>query len=332
MVNRHGKSFFALIAVVFAIVLAGVTCCAEEDLDAVSDRYEDRFVQLNRWLETAPAPGVMQAEREKTLKTIDEPLAHPDADKLKCARDFFNVRMETMINDIRRENVEEGVTVWKLYNHGEVIQTGKIKIIIDLIEGQKAFLWDRGNLIKLIDMMDVLLVTHKHADHVDRTIVGLFLDRGKPVIVPELFWPDYPRNDELQVIREGVLNFPGAKVRVIPSYQKMDMVNVYLVTTDEGYKLMHLGDENEIMRTGQEWYRRIRKPVEIDILMPNIWCPNIKPLLDKVHPKVVLSSHEHEVGHPVRGRRPYTYVYGVLRALGLPYVVPMWGEPVRYKK
>lgn len=316
----------------FTSALFGQSATPEE-LSAASARYEPAFITLEEWLETAPAPqSGFRDERERMLKLIDEPLAYPDAKSLPCVREFFRTRMEKFMEEFEDTKVESGVVVWKLYNHTEIIQTPKIKIAVDLIRGFDGVEWDRDLLKRLVDGLDVLLITHRHGDHADPRVVEMFLESGKPVVVPEVFLSVSHLKPKLIVMREGELKFPGAAVRVFPSWQKMDMVSVYLITTDEGYKVMHLGDENELNQAGHEWYRKLKEPLDIDILIPNIWCPNIATLLWSVRPKLIIASHEHELWHDVGGRRSYDYVYKVLRTIGLPYAVPAWGEAVRYRR
>jgi len=303
-----------------------------EDLNAASDGYAERFLRLEEWLATGRSPEQDLLEREKMLRTIDEPFAHPEALKLQCVAEFFQTRMNAFIENFSRTNVDKGVIVWKLYNHTAIIQTRDIKIGIDIYSGYEAVKMNPDVLSRIVNSLDVLLVTHVHADHTDRQTVDMFVQAGKPVVMPYLFWPDYEHNDKLTVMRSGELDFKGAKVRVFPSMQKSDQDNVYLITAADGYTVMHLGDENEFNTAGHEWFRKLKQPMDIDILIPNIWCPDIASLLKYVRPKLVMASHEHELGHPVEGRRSYDYVYKVLNSIRKPYIVPAWGEPVRWPR
>jgi L-ascorbate metabolism protein UlaG (beta-lactamase superfamily) len=243
--------------------------------------------------------------------------------------------MNVFMKNFESAKVDNGVVVWKLYNHGVIIQTKDIRIAVDLISGYDQVKWDDALLQRLVDRVDALLVTHSHADHVDHQVLDMFVKAGKPIVVPEIFWSDYYHNDKLTVMREGELKFEGVTVRVFPSFQSPSLQkevvdNVYLITTKEGYKIMHLGDENEVFRAGPAWYSKIKKPVDIDILIPNIWSPNLATILKVVKPKLVISSHEHELSHAVSGRRTYDYVYKILRTIKVPYAVPVWGESVRW--
>ncbi len=326
--------FFAAVSVVscFFYPAAHSQEFSQDSLKAASDGYASRFLRLEEWLAGQHSPDQDRFEREIMLKTVDEPFAHPEALKLPCVAEFFQTRMNTFIDSFSKTTVDNGLIVWKLYNHTAIIQTRDIKIGIDIYSGYEAVKIAPEILKRIVDGVDVLLVTHIHGDHTDRQTVDMFVKAGKPVVMPYLFWPDYGHNDKLTVIRDGELNFKGTKVSVFPSMQKSDMDNVYLITTADGYTVMHLGDENEFNKAGHEWFRKLKKPLDIDILIPNIWCPDLASLFRYVRPKLVMASHEHELGHPVEGRRSYDYVYKVLNSIRKPYVVPAWGEPVKWPR
>jgi len=313
-----------------ALLGATVTVRAETlaDIEAACSEYSPKFDELAAWLDARHPVLENQDERESKLKLIDEALLFPEAKMMPCAADFLRRRMETFIADFEASSVASGMTIWKLYNHTVIIQTPETTIAVDLIQGPGIMRTPRDIIERIVARTDILLVTHHHGDHIDWDVWDMFLDAGKKVVVPEPARKEYRRRDELTVIRQGKIDLPGILVNVFPSYQKKDLDGVYLFKTKDGVSAMHLGDENNIMRLGSEWYRKIKPPMEIDVLIPNIWCPNLKPLLEHIKPALVLSSHEHEVGHPVEGRRPYSYVYRVLRAVGLPYAVPAWGERV----
>jgi len=298
------------------------------DIQAACAEYSPKFDELAAWLDTRPSLSENQDERESKLKLIDDALLYPEAKLMPCAADFLRRRMEAFIADFEASTVSSGAVIWKLYNHTVIIQTPETAIAVDLIQGPGIVRTPREIIERIVARTDILLVTHHHGDHVDWDVWDMYLDAGKKVVVPEPARKEYRRRDELTVIRQGKIELPGVLATVFPSYQKKDLCSSYLIKTKDGVSAMHLGDENNIMRLGSEWYRKIKPPMEIDVLIPNIWCPNLKPLLDYIKPALILPGHEHEIGHPVEGRRPYSYVYRVLRAVGLPYAVPAWGERV----
>lgn len=301
---------------------------SEKELKALSKANAPVFKALAAWLETAPAPGIAQKTREAKLKTIDGPMMIEDASMLDCVGEFFHARMDSFLDAYLKAAPGDDVLIWKLYNHGEIIQTKDISIAIDLIQGFDKIQWDTEKMRMLVDKVDVLMISHNHSDHADMRVVNMFVNAGRPVIVPEILQEDYKHNSSITVVRDGTLELPGAKIRVFPSFQKQTMNNVYLIKTDSGKTIMHLGDNNNIFNAGHEWFRKFKNPINVDILIPNIWSPDLASLVKYVIPGRILSSHEHELGHKPSGRRTYDYVYDVLRTIDMPYYVPAWGEPV----
>jgi len=305
---------------------------ADTSLKQISDKYAPVFTTLEQWLDTNPPLDQQQNVREQNLKIIDEAMLEKRAKELDCVGDFFQGRMAAFMRDFTSSAPGGDTFIWKLYNHTEIVQTKDITIAIDLIKGFDKVTLNDADLKEIVLRTDVLLVTHSHGDHVQPAVVDMFLDAGRPVVVPELFWPDYKRNNLLTVIRKGDLEFPGASVKVFPSFQKETPDNVYLILTDNGHSIMHIGDNNNIFQAGHEWFRKFKKPLAVDALIPNIWTPDMASLLKFIRPALLVSSHEHELGHPPAGRRTYGYVYGVLHTIKESFVVPMWGEKVVLKK
>lgn len=300
----------------------------EKELKALSKAHAPVFRALAAWLETAPSLDLSQKVREAKLKTIDEPMLIEDASMLDCVGEFFQTRMDSFLDAFLKSKPGDETIIWKLYNHGEIIQTRDISIAIDLIQGFDKIQWDPEKMRLLVDKVDVLMISHKHSDHADMRVVDMFVKAGRPVVVPEILKEDYKNNSSITVVRDGTLEFPGARVRVYPSFQKETLNNVYLVKTDSGKTIMHLGDNNNIFNAGHEWFRKFKNPINVDILIPNIWSPDLASLVKYIKPGRILSSHEHELGHSPSGRRTYKYVYEVLKTIDMPYYVPAWGEPV----
>ena len=78
--------------------------------------------------------------------------------------------MEQAIVEIEQTRVEEGMMIWKLYNHGFVVRTSSVTIGFDLVSGKsthvEGFSIEDAVMKKLIDQCDVLFISHRHSDHV----------------------------------------------------------------------------------------------------------------------------------------------------------------------
>lgn len=333
---------FSLAAIIICYnLICSPAASASQDVNALCARYGPDFDFVSNWLKSNPPLTPGSAERERVLKKLDAVFLEPDAKDMPCTGSFFQERMEAFMSDFESHKVESGVSIWKLYNHTEIIKTKDITIAIDLFPGFNQVAFKREMLEKLVDSIDVLLVTHVHGDHVSPEIVKMFIDRGKTVVAPTGMWQpggegaevltgnrdaDYIRS-HIVYVRDANLSFHGATVRAFASWQKETPCNAYLITTAQGRTVMHLGDMNVMLfQQGGVWFKKLREPLKIDVLIPNCWSPDLHVLLQTVKPSILVASHEHELGHPVSGRRPYSYVYGALGTLGVPFVVPAWGE------
>jgi len=332
------KTDFRYIALRFTIVFLMIffsfhgTCAlrSENDIDIsqLSEKYLPVFQEVNDWLEKKPDLKPGDLEREKMLKKLDEPLSEPQANEMPAVGWFFRERTRAFVEDFEGTDVKEGVAIWKLYNHGVAIRTPELTIAIDLIKGFDEVQWDEEMLDKAINGMDILLITHEHADHADRRIVEKFVEAGKKVIAPNslFLWEHEDIGKSITRLRGDSITINGVKITAFAGYQILTPNNIYLIETPEGIRIMHLGDDNETVKMGSEWFRKFNPPMEIDVLIPNSWCPNLAFLMQFVKPKIIISSHEHEISHRTEGRRSYDYVYKVLSTLNVPFTVPAWGE------
>ena len=315
-----------LLALVFCIIGTSVARAQDQDYDQISAKYEPAVREVLDWLATNPPLEPGDETREAMLIKLDPVLLEPDAKKLPAVGMFFKERMDAFLDDFENTTVESGAVIWKLYNHTEVIRTPGITLVIDLISGFYEVSWEPEALDRAIAGIDAMLISHEHADHADPVVVKKFLDAGKPVIAPPGFWEDQEFAAGITRFRDDSMQLGDVNIHAFPSFQKLTINNVYLLKTEDGLRIMHLGDDNATLKMGQEWFRVFKKPYEIDVLIPNCWCPNLALLLQKLKPKIMISSHENELGHPVHGRREYGELYPVLRTVGVPFLVPAWGE------
>ncbi len=326
-----------LILLFIAVFLLAVACRAamaqesQYTAEELSRKYEPAFQNVLDWLSKNPGVVPGDPERERILKTLDPPFVEKQALLMPAAGRFFRERMNAFLSDFEKTKPKKGAIVWKLYNHTDVIRTPKLTVAIDLIKGFDQVAFDDASLDRVIAGVDLLLITHDHADHADPLVVKKFLDAGKQVIAEKETMKDEPFANKLTRLREGSLAIKDVKLTVFPAYQKSTSNNIYLIETADGLKIMHIGDDNEIEHASIEWFKKFKPPLKIDILLPNCWCPNLALLLRYVKPGIIISGHEHELGHPVSGRRSYSYVYSVLSTVKAPFLVPAWGEKMVFE-
>lgn len=337
MIKRKA-AVFTLVACLAVLLCTAARARPAEPRDraallGISDPYEAEVQAVLDWLAAGPAVTPGDAERERMLLRLDPVLLEPDAGHLPVVGRFFHARMDAFLKDFERTQVTQGAVIWKLYNHTEVIKTPEVTLVTDLIQGWGEITWDDADIDRLIAGVDAMLISHEHSDHVDIRVLRKFKAAGKPVYAPNVpsWWAGERDADYITLFRDASMEIKGVKIHAFPAFQKMTINNVYLIETPGGVRIMHLGDDNESMKMGQEWFRVFKKkPLEVDILIPNCWCPNLALLMNYVKPKLMISSHEHEVGHPVTGRREYGELYKVLPTVGVPFVVPAWGEKVAW--
>ncbi len=336
------RRFIMLFALVLVFFLPAVIW--SEDIDdsestpvAVStspaipaSEYGRIFEKVEAYLATNPEVVAGDRKRMEILATLDEPMHHPAASTLRSVADYYKRRTGAFVKECENTKVEHGAIVWKLYNHTTFIKTKDLSIVTDLTGGFQKMTWESGDLKKTIGMLDVLLVTHEHMDHTDMKVIKKALSAGKKVIAPPWMCKNNPGVENITCLRDGEVKFGDVTIAVFPSFQRNVINNSYLITTADGLRIMTTGDENEKPEDPAVWYKRFSpdNPLKIDVLIINSWCPNIVDYVKYVTPKVIFSTHENEVSHPVSGRVAYSTIYFKLDRTGLPYLVPALGEKV----
>jgi hypothetical protein len=335
----HMKKQTLLLLIVAAFLLAAACPAARAQepaaspaaIEQLSEKYAPVFQAVLDWLAKNPEVKPGDAERERILKTLDPALTEEPAKMMPAVGRFFRERMDAFLADFEKTKPAKGAAIWKLYNHSDVIRTPQLTIAIDLIKGFDQVAWDDAALDRAIAGIDVLLITHEHGDHADQVVVKKFLKAGKQVVTPPEMWKYESFSKNLTRIRDGSITIKDVKLTAYPAFQKDTPNNIYLIETADGLKIMHTGDDNEMEHTTIEWFGKFKPPLDIDVLLPNCWCPNLALMLRYVKPKIMVSGHEHELSHAVSGRRSYYFVYSVLSTVKVPFLVPAWGEKMVFE-
>ena len=294
-------------------------------------------------------PGLVEHPlRRAALIRMDDVLHIPSAPEKELVRAFYRARMERAVEEIEHRRVERGMRIWKLYNHGFLVRTASVTLAFDMVPGEPGaepggFTMPPEMLDRMVAQADALFISHRHGDHASAEVVRRFLAAGKPVIAPENPWPDRAdlrsiRLPERSATVEHVLPVRGgaAAVRFLayPGDQEGVPNNVTLVTTPEGYTVVHTGDEWQMDVPGDdfEWMSNIGRDHRVDVLLPNVWTYHLDRMVRGVHPALVISGHENEMGHSVSHREDYTQSYSRLFGIGYPAIVMTWGESFLYER
>ncbi len=320
---------------------------APELLDAPDEWIERSLRWVDDILAKYPPALPEHPVRRAALIRLDDILHIESAPRKALVRDFYRARIEKAVREIEQTRVSEGMRIWKLYNHGFLVRTPTVSFAFDIVAGVPAenFVVDRALLARLADQADALFVSHVHGDHADTAVARLFLERGKPVIVPEELWQGisglaerltYPRRSATEIHRVPVQNGQRAlSVVAYPGHQGTRVINnVYLVRAPEGFAVVHTGDQSGSEEPGGDfdWIAHIGYQHAVDVLLPNCWTTNIHRMARGVNPRLIITGHENEMGHVVAHREDYTQTYNRLFGSPYPFLVMTWGESFHYRK
>lgn len=294
-----------------------------------------------------PALGTVPTDRALALNLLDVVLHDPAAPQRPAVGAFRLARTKRALADMRATVVTgDGAVVWQVYNMGFVVRTRSVTMGFDLVKltHVPAVALDDETMKAVVDQCDVLFVSHEHLDHSDREVSQFALDAGKPVLAPPTMWkgePIHARHARLPrdgkpegydlPLREGQASL---KVTVLPGYQRTkggeDVENnVYVVTTPEGIRIAHTGDNN--VRGGLPPSGTSGAPV--DLLLMKLEPGNLKSrdIARAFDPHVTFPSHFEELGHVnVNGREPYWRGMERSAKLNVPTVIMTWGERFDY--
>jgi len=295
--------------------------------------------------------------RQDALVLLDGPLHLEMADRFKSTYDFFIRRMTRAIESIENAKVEQGARIWKMYNHGFVVKTPSVTIGFDIIRG-----WDSrdnpGSCMgispelagRLLNLIDILAVSHFHGDHFDKEIIRLFLEQKKPVILPPDAASQLQPNPLILVPRKAddpdpmqknpekplslfLLNLQNGKTleyAVYPGHQGGDAINnITFFRTPENLLFMHTGDQAGDM----DWsfFDRVKDFCKVDVLMVNCWTSDIWRMIRGVNPRGTLTGHEVEMRHTPDHREAFWRSFQIFRdQTNTPVQILFWGEDVLY--
>jgi L-ascorbate metabolism protein UlaG (beta-lactamase superfamily) len=321
---------------------------APESLDAPDEWIERSLGWANEILDKY-APGVPEHPvRRAALIRLDDILHIESAPAKPLVQRFFQERMETAVRDIEQTTVTEGMRIWKLYNHGFFVRTPSVSFTFDLVPGApriEGFAVSPELIARIVDQADAAFISHVHSDHANRDVARLFLARGKPVVVPEGLWAEdadpmegltYPERSTT-VEHEIAVRSGRQVLRVVayPGHQGTRVVNnVHLVTSPEGFTVIHTGDQSGSEDPGFDfdWIAHVGHQHQVDVAFPNCWTTNIRRVLRGINPTLVITGHENEMAHTVPHREDYTQTYNRLLGTPYPFIVMTWGESYHYSK
>lgn len=308
------------------------------DMDQFLNRQSQAALDIVQELLKQFPPSLDESlERQAAMVLLDTVLHDEKAPHRPAVREFFHDRMELLIRELKETKVDSGAVFWKLYDHGFIVRAPSTTLIFDFTRAysadDKLFAIPDEMASRILEQCDILFITHRHGDHADPWVAQTFLSQGKPVVAPvsvfseEEFQPQITRL-ERSAHKSHTLGLPGKVsviVTVFPGHQGMELENnVYLVTTPEGFTLVHTGDQSN--ENDFSWIDGVAESHRVDVLFPNCWTTDIKRMAEGISPRLIITGHENELGHTIDHREPNWLTYDRLQEIQTPYILMTWGE------
>lgn len=283
--------------------------------------------------ENPPVTGNGTARR-LALYNVDAVLHNTIFDKSEPLMDYMKSRIQNVIDGLKAPQVAD-MTIYKLYNDGFIVRTKSVTVAFDMVMGSTYQLIPDALMTQLVDLCDIMFLSHKHRDHVDPGVVKMFTDRGKQVVGPD---EALPENKEMTHFRQEKIadlniTLPNSElsIKVLPGHQDELQNNIYVITTPEGLTYAQTGDQYH----GEDipWIANVKQYIpKVDVLLINCWAMELKTHVDGFSPKLVITGHENEMGHTIDHREAYWMSYLKLDELAYPYSLMTWGECYDFNK
>ena len=176
--NRH---YLVLIPIAL-ITLLGValylkTPLQPEQLTKVpADALDERVI--------ATPPGGEAEDRRAILLGFDDFIAgnFPTAVTTQTeATKLLELRTKRAVEEIRAAKVAEGsMRVWYIYNMGVVVKTSEATVGIDV-----AGTYEAPSIADVGGLLDILIVTHPHGDHLDALVAAAAARNGAKIVLAD---------------------------------------------------------------------------------------------------------------------------------------------------
>ena len=291
-------------------------------------------------------PGYHSIERRNALYLVDA-LTHYPSPHDDCLKEMFLSRYKKALDRIKKTEVKTGAVLWNIYNLSYVVKTSDMTVAFDLIrlppslrkEGDEE---THNKLAKeMVELCDILFVSHIHGDHADSFVAREFLSQNKPVITHSGVFKEndfYDRvthwpvdGKESKFVVSGV----DAEIllRIYPGHQAISSDeavgnNFTVVTLPGNITVAHSGDQS--WEDDFKWLDTLYKDVDIDILMVNTWTLWPERVVKGLKPNVVLPGHINEMGHGIGTRIPFWKSYRSWQDTENKVIHLFWGEPYYY--
>jgi len=231
---------------------------------------------------------------------------------------FYQHALEKIIHEVKTETPAGGtIIMWYLYNMGYVIKTPTCCFGIDI---------KHKNSEKLVELLDFLLISHRHGDHFDEDMVKAMERSNKPVV------SNFIENRYL-VTEPVTLSFDEVEIKILINDHNARTPNFVLsFEIDCGKSTDHM----IVFHTGDSYMAsQLLTTNDVDILIPHSRVGlNINDVVKNTRAKKVLMSHVMELAHSrfyTPGGYRMTYASGFEecdKIINADACLPVWGEKI----
>ena len=328
---RHKLALFNLV-LILVLIFSYTGCTASktatettkaETATAAADSSKEIFA-LNDKINSIPAENT-SLQRVELLIQIDDFARGSISGKGFSSRIYslIKVRLDQALKEISQTKVPKGkVKIWYIYNMGVIAKSEDKTIAFDLA-GDYVY----SNMADFTKYIDILVISHFHGDHIDRSVFKEALKNGVIVIIPgdkvlfkgNEFVRDPEGEDAVSLIkrRNGIDsdNFISIKPQEKTIIKSIEItaypakhihnpdeedsftdtpVNWYYVNLS-GFIILHMGDG-----TSFDYQPDFtNKNIDVFITHSTTLDPRTNDSLDKLVPNVstILPMHILELGH-----------------------------------
>lgn len=166
----------ALIALLGAALYLKAPLLPEQLTKGPADALDERVI--------ATPPGGEAEDRRALLLGFDDFIAgnFPTAVTTQTeSTRLLELRTKRAVEEIRATKVAEGsMRVWYIYNMGVVVKTAEATVGIDV-----AGTYEAPSIAEVGGLLDVLVVTHPHGDHLDALVAAAAARSGAKIVVAD---------------------------------------------------------------------------------------------------------------------------------------------------
>jgi len=287
-------------------------------------------------------------ERSEALARLDKILLLPSISKCKSIKKFYLKKIKKALSFLNETEPDEKTCfICQFYSAGFIIKTSTITIGFDIVTGEHVWslYWDIPEEItsSLTQVIDVMFISHKHADHLDIDFANKLIEEDKLVICPRSY---------TDLLKRGVVGFSSNETREYwgigknNTYLKISSFKAvhtgdrkakipllyYVIKTAENIKIAHITDVNYTKTKFKRKHKLnilIANPLNTDEDLKN--SKNLNFLVKKFPHTIFIPAHLSEIGRPmdIGGRLSYLSTIELLESLKLNFSVLSWGEVLR---